>query len=339
VTGPDRPDAIGAAEWQALRAVIDELSGEGLDELLAQARADARMRVREILTEAMTQSMLARTAALGTEPAAAPINAPPPPDTASLGLYVYGVVSAAEASAVGGLPGIEPAHAVMALEVGDLAALISHVPLAEFDEQRLREHLGDMNWVEGIARRHEEVLETVGAAVTVIPMRMCSIFRGEDGVRALLEREAGGLRRALGELRGKAEWGVKAFQVPVAAGAEIAPDAPQTGTGYLAQRRDARAARERAAAALSERCEVVHRELAGLSARAVLLAPQRPEVSGHPGDMLLNGAYLVDADRRDAFHAAVRRLDDESSADGLELQVTGPWPAYNFVPDAIGAPA
>ena len=83
----------------------------------------------------------------------------------------------------------------------------------------------------------------------------------------------------------------------------------------------------------------MHRELAALSARAVLLAPQRPEVSGHSGDMLLNGAYLVDAEHRDAFHAAVQKLGVESHADGLELQLTGPWPAYNFVPDAIGAPA
>ena len=331
----EHPALLGDAEWRWLQAVVDELAGEGLDELLAQARADARARVREILTEAMTRSMLAQAAAPGSAPSQAPAQEERP----SLGLYVYGVIDADDASSVGGAPGIEPAHPVTTLPVGHLAAVVSQVPLAEFDETRLREHLGDMNWVEQVARRHEEVLEATGAAVTVIPMRMCSIFRGQEGVRALLEREAPAMRHALIELHGKSEWGVKVFRVPTEITEDVDAEAPQTGTSYLERRRDVRDARERAGAALAERCEAMHRELVALSARAVLLAPQRPEASGHSGDMLLNGAYLVDGEHRDAFHATVHKLGAELLSDGLELQLTGPWPAYNFVPDAIGAPA
>ncbi len=33
-----------------------------------------------------------------------------------------------------------------------LAAVASQVPLEEFDEERLREHLADMTWVEATAR-------------------------------------------------------------------------------------------------------------------------------------------------------------------------------------------
>jgi hypothetical protein len=55
--------------------------------------------------------------------------------------------------------------------------------------------------------------------------------------------------------------------------------------------------------------------------------------------MRLNGAYLVGEDEREAFHAAVHQLAEEAGPHGVELSLTGPWPAYNFVPDAIGAEA
>ena len=53
------------------------------------------------------------------------------------------------------------------------------------------------------------------------------------------------------------------------------------------------------------------------------LATDRPAV--------FNGTYLVaDADA-ERFHALARELAAECAPAGLDLSVTGPWPAYNFV--------
>ena len=43
-------------------------------------------------------------------------------------------------------------------------------PLEEFTEERLREHLADMDWVEAMARAHERVLQSIRAQTTVVPM-------------------------------------------------------------------------------------------------------------------------------------------------------------------------
>jgi hypothetical protein len=72
-------------------------------------------------------------------------------------------------------------------------------------------------------------------------------------------------------------------------------------------------------------------------ADALTSPPQRPEVSGHPGQMLLNGVYLVEDDQLATFQALVDELQEQYEDDGLELLPTGPWPAYNFVPGTIGA--
>jgi hypothetical protein len=53
--------------------------------------------------------------------------------------------------------------------------------------------------------------------------------------------------------------------------------------------------------------------------------------------MVLNGVYLVPVSAETRFHAQIRALGQEFASLGLQLELTGPWPAYNFVPGAIGA--
>jgi hypothetical protein len=60
-------------------------------------------------------------------------------------------------------------------------------------------------------------------------------------------------------------------------------------------------------------------------------------VSGRGAEMVLNGVYLVGDNAQDAFDQAIRGLQSEFASAGLELEPSGPWPAYNFVPGTIGA--
>jgi hypothetical protein len=84
-----------------------------------------------------------------------------------------------------------------------------------------------------------------------------------------------------------------------------------------------------------EWAQTVHERLAGRAAEALLNPLQRPEVSGHEGDMLLNGVYLVDEEEIGAFRATVDRLAEEFRGRGVSVELTGPWPPYNFVKSSI----
>jgi hypothetical protein len=222
---------------------------------------------------------------------------------------------------------------------GDVAAVVSRVPLEEFGEVRLREHLGDMAWVEATARAHEGVLEETRAQATVIPMRMCTVYRSEDGVREMLRREAITLRQALDHLDGRTEMGVKLFADPGHAQPEAAPEVEGSGAGsaYMERRRRERDRAELAAQRLEEAAAQIHERLLACAVDGRLTPPQRPEVSGHRGEMILNGVYLVADDALESFRREVAGLGAEFGPAGLELELTGPWPAYNFVPDTIGA--
>ncbi len=338
----------GASEdLRRLREALAELVADDVPELLAEARTEARSRVRAVLAEVMAEAMLEEARRAGGPRPASPTpvarqqpltpQRPGRSDDRGLGYYVYGVTKADFAPSPDAA-GIDPAHAVETLAAGDLAALVSQVPLTEFNEDRLREHFGDIAWVETTARRHEEVLEAASLRGTVIPMRLCSLYRDAEGVRNMLEREAGVMHDALQLLDGRAEWAVKVFAVSrtSSSAAESGQAQPDSGAAYLAQQSRARRHRETVDQRLAGACEAIHHRLSEVAVRAVVVPPQRPEVSGHDGEMVLNGVYLVDDTAVASFHEVVTALEREFGPLGVELVSTGPWPAYNFVPDAIG---
>lgn len=259
---------------------------------------------------------------------------------AELGLYVYGLVSDRALTTAPELPGIDGSHAVECVTQGELCALVSRVNLDQFDEQRLREHLADMAWVEQTARRHQQVLDAVLGQCTPLPMRLCTLYSDEQALLDMLAREQESLSAALAEFSGKLEWGVQAFAAERRPQPRSSPGAPPatTGTAYLQQKLDARRAGEQADADLEAICDRVHTELCSLAVACRLSPLQRPEVSARQAPMVLNASYLVANEQRERFCARVAALGDDLAED-VELQLTGPWPPYNFVAAAAAGGA
>jgi hypothetical protein len=242
-------------------------------------------------------------------------------------LWAYCVTSA----------GVEPPDDVECVEEGGLVALVSRVPESEFAAEPLRRNLNDLAWLERVARAHESVLDRVLARTTLVPLRLCTIFDGEDSVRRMLSRERESLERALGELEGRQEWGAKLLVDPAALRdrvqvAEGGEGPTGSGAAYLMRRRAEREARDDARAVARELAEEVHGRLAAHAVTAVTRPPQNRDLSGHEGEMLLNAAYLVESERVDELREAIGELEARHGALGARIELTGPWPPYNFVP-------
>ena len=74
----------------------------------------------------------------------------------------------------------------------------------------------------------------------------------------------------------------------------------------------------------------MHARLEDCAEDSVLNPPQNRELSGYEGEMLLNGAYLVESSRTEELRDVLTRLEERHSAFGARLELTGPWPPYNF---------
>lgn len=250
------------------------------------------------------------------------------------GWYVYGVAAAVGASD-GWFPagaGVAPSSPVTLVVDGSLAAITSRVSLAEFGEEELAANLHDPAWLESKARAHEAVLEAALEHAALVPFRFGTIFRTRAQVVEMLRGHAA-LEASLDRLRGTTELGVKAFLDPVRFGAGRAQESsePASGRAYLvSKQRDRQLAEERASFKVSCAQQSFER-LATVADDARSNPLQRPEVSGHAGEMVLNAAYLVRTAREDAFREALEQLEAAYAPQGVDYELTGPWPPYNFV--------
>ena len=334
---------------EALRRAVEAIADQEAAELVAEARLEARAKVRAILVEAMAQALLERSPAELTQllsdrtPSEGVADAGACGSADDLGWYVYCVVGTTAVEVPRLLPGVADGHDVRLVGKGELVAVASQVPLSEFDEHVLAERLNDAEWLDRTARAHQRVLDVIRANTTVIPMRLCTIYRSEDSVVEMLARERQALADALVRLRGKTEWGVKMFAEPPVveraateanadlAGleAEVAEVSP--GAAYL-RRKQLEGMRADVTARLVDECvEEVHGRLSTLAVEARLNRLLAPEASGHSAPMVLNGAYLLEDAATDDFHACVAELAVRHERRGFALEATGPWPPYNFV--------
>jgi len=359
----------GDKSFDRLRAALEQAAVDDAAELVAEARAEARVRVRTMLRDALADSMLEHVREQLELQSAGPVarqgherpssSAPAevsPRSSADLAWYVYGVVEIERLPASIDLPGVDAAHGVTTIREGELAAAVSQIQLDDFDEARLREHLSDPAWIEQIARAHERVIDEIRRSATVIPMRMCTVYRSESGVREMLRRESEALAEALAQLQGKTEWGVKVFfDLAVAArlgdtarvertsdgtaadGESDAVSGDGAGAAYMGRRSSERERHVKAASRIERAAGQIHERLCAVSAEGLLSPSQRADTSGHNREMILNGAYLVEDETEEVFHQEVQALQASFASHGLELEKTGPWPAYNFVPGTIGA--
>ncbi len=281
--------------------------------------------------------------------------------------YVYGVVpwpldidpSALPPSGVAG-QAIDLAQPVYFLPFQDVAAIVRRVALTEFGPAALETNLQDARWATAAVLAHQQVLDHVLAtrhpslAPTPVPMKFCTIYRSEEGVRQALAGHHAELAAALARLAGKREWGVKAYCDPAALGQLLADPDRDVGTfgervrSLQAQRTGASAGaayfvRKKLEAALAEATDALsdeitahsHRRLAARAEQAVANPPRDRDRSpnGRAETMVLNAAYLVADERLEAFRAELLLLeqDAERGATGFRYELTGPWAPYNFV--------
>jgi gas vesicle protein GvpL/GvpF len=332
-----RRGADDLSAWAAARA----------PDLIARAEAEAVAVLRDALVDA-ARSQLAPPSAKPVPAAQIEPVAGEPAEIGDAGaeiddagelLWAYCVLHEGDEYAVD-LRGVDGRGELERIDAGGLSAVISRVPRSEFGTEPLRRNLNDLPWLERVARAHEAVLETTLPQSTLVPLRMCTLYESEDSVRRMLADQRDALLSALHGLEGRYEWSVKVIvdreRLMEAARAAIAPEDPSAagqgeGGAYLLRRRNDRAVRDAADALRADIAERVHARLQDWAIDAVTRPAQNPELSGHQGDMVLNGAYLVERERTDDLRALVNELEEHHRPLGVRIELSGPWPPYNFV--------
>ena len=339
---------------ERLLAAANGAADERVARLLADASAEAEAEVRHLIKGAMTAAMLRRAVAhlegtpapsidRSTEPAPTPAHEPARQEEVPPGAtYVYCIArrSDLDERILQGMVGVDDAFAPRAVTDGGLAAIVSSVSPDTFDEATMAERVKDFEWVGQKVRAHDQIIKRAMETGPVIPLRFGTVVRSEDDVLQLLGGHREELGAALERLVGKKEWGVKvrARASELARSTRSTPDeTSETGAGrtYLLERTRGDRARASIRAAVRECVQEVHAKLTEIAQETSLLPLSRPLAADGGEDdeaeLVLNGAYLVaDADTK-RFDALVTSLSERFAPQGFQFELTGPWPAYNFV--------
>jgi hypothetical protein len=261
-----------------------------------------------------------------------------------LAFYVYCI---AESAATAELPAsslpvaIEDDSKLEWVVSGELAALASEVPLASYSEESLAEHLSDASWTAVRAMRHETIAEYVSKRTGIVPLRFGTIYLERAGIERMLSEKGRELREILERLRGREEWGVNVFcdqSILIASITSVSPvlrelseRAAQASPGqsYLMQKKIDALKVDEVRAALNRITEEIEQKLAEQSDDSKRLRVLKVEATEH-GELKAKFAFLVKKSVFENFRDAAERLAQEHQAAGVRLELTGPWPAYNF---------
>ncbi|ELZ09723.1 gas vesicle synthesis protein GvpLGvpF [Natrinema thermotolerans DSM 11552] len=201
--------------------------------------------------------------------------------------YVYGVVEADtvefETEAVAGA---ERVYTVSHRRLGAVVSDIDTTDPEETDED---------------AQRHDEVLREImdyDGGTTVVPMQFGMAFESDRALKNVLRGARPAFRRAMSDIEGRVELGLKLVSED---GADVD--------------------REAIEAEVADRLDPI--------------AAQAVENDLFSDRLVLNRSYLVAEDDRAAFDDEIARFEDDH--DELMVQYTGPFAPYSFVDVKIGA--
>jgi Gas vesicle synthesis protein GvpL/GvpF len=164
-----------------------------------------------------------------------------------------------------------------------------------------------------LQEQHSIVVALAGRSGALLPARFGSLV-DEESLRAMVVEHQPGLVEALNLVRGRQQMTVRVFGAPAAPPPEPGP--PTTGTKFL----EARRAR---AHYVPPEAETIRDVLGGFA------AAERVE----PGERGLRVTvfHLVPHDRLNAYRDRASVLQSQLAP--YQVTVTGPWPAFAFVPE------
>jgi hypothetical protein len=245
--------------------------------------------------------------------------------------WLYAVTEKPDPVVLGRLTGVagETPHLVQSSR---LTAVVGSVPTSSFGQEALYRNLENLDWLDRVARAHDDVVGALARTGPTVPLRLATIYFDDVRVRLTVDEHEPEFERTLRHVAGRTEWGVKALLDPTRLSEPDPPEwsdaPPLPGAAYLRRMRNTFLARERAERFGAEQADRIHSALAALAVDARRHRAQSPKLAGEKLPMVLNAAYLVVDDAAEEFSQMVARLDRAHEA--IQLRLTGPWPPYSF---------
>jgi hypothetical protein len=225
---------------------------------------------------------------------------------------------------------------------GGLYAIVSNEKEEEFSQENLEKNLSNLEWIKQKAYLHEKVIEQIMEQACVIPFKFGTLFNSEQTLKAMLVEHEDQFKADLEQLADKEEWGVKVYcdkeksrQTLNVQNEEIKKiddeiNASSPGKAFILKKKREELLDNVLSKTLNTYIQESFDQLGRYCEGSRLNRVLPREATGRCEDMILNAAYLVAKDKVTQFNQEVDRLNSEGKEKGISLDLSGPWPPYNF---------
>jgi hypothetical protein len=220
-----------------------------------------------------------------------------------------------------------------------LNAICGWTPKEQWHGAQAEQRMQELEWLTPKALHHQAVIEAAMRASPVLPARLGTLFSSVEALERFLGVHHETIAHFLIDTENKQEWAFKGILDRARAGAWLAAHgerqarngaAAGSGTSYLRQRGAGMAAAREINGWAAQIVEPVAQELCRRAAR---FCPRSVGAQTAPGrQTILNLAFLVGREQLDGFRDFVEGAARLYHAQGLDLELSGPWPPYSFCP-------
>ena len=229
-------------------------------------------------------------------------------------VWVYAVTTEVGTEQLSGVTGVA-GELVRAVTEAGLSAVVGTVGDTSHGDRPLTRLLVGLTAIETAGRAHHQVIASLAGDNPVLPVRLATVYPDDETIRRQLAERRAELAVMVESFRGTQEWGVKVYADPY--GQPVGPGVPADLPSLEPLWLQAEACAEEIGQALSDVAVAARRR-----------PSPDPRFGADSGWMVLNGAYLLEAERADEFAEIVASVIEEHAA--LRAEVTGPWPPYSF---------
>jgi hypothetical protein len=236
--------------------------------------------------------------------------------------------------------GLDESNRLYAIKSGPLTAIVSDVNLEEYGEDKMAENGENIEWLKEKATMFMEVILKVMDMTSVIPMKFLTIFLSEHRVMEILRENHEDFQETFRRISGHDEFGVKIYCDERKYRESVLSEEIRDFDNSLAGKPKGAAffLRKKFETELDEK---IRNRIYGISSQfaeklSALTSDMKinknlvKEITGIEIPMILNCAYLVKHDQKEAFAGRIEEFLRNFGSGGFYADLTGPWPPYSF---------
>jgi hypothetical protein len=180
-------------------------------------------------------------------------------------------------------------------------------------------------------------------------MRFGTIFKDRARLEEVLEKDYLRIREVLERIRGKQEWSVKVYLKDRRKFEQVIKEKNETikekereiaslpeGMAFFVEEELKETISKEMEKELNNTTKSFFERLKKQALASEISKILKKELTGRQEPMVLNAAYLIPEENIEDFKKEAIDINQQIEKNGVFLEYSGPWPAYNFTPLEIG---